>query len=89
MGRLEGKTLRTRVNGEEMQSADLGDLLFSPARMLSYFSRWYTFRPGDILSTGTPAGVGYGRSPQRFIAAQDVVEVEIDGIGMLANRFVN
>jgi acylpyruvate hydrolase len=57
--------LTTRLNGVVMQHAVTSDLIFSVAESLSFFSRWYAFRPGDILSTGTPAGVGYGALPAR------------------------
>ena len=80
--------VRTRVNGRTLQSASVGDLLFSVAQMISHFSKWYTFRPGDILLTGTPAGVGVGRKPPVFMRAGDRVEVEIDRIGILSTRFV-
>jgi 2-keto-4-pentenoate hydratase/2-oxohepta-3-ene-1,7-dioic acid hydratase in catechol pathway len=84
-GNLE---LTTRLNGKVMQQANTRDLIFTVAQTLAHFSRWHTFVPGDILSTGTPAGVGYGRNPRVFLRAGDVVEVEISRIGVLANRFV-
>ena len=56
--------------------------------MIAFFSRWYSFRPGDIISTGTPGGVGYGRDPKVLLRDGDVVEVEVSGVGMLSNRFV-
>lgn len=80
--------LTTRLNGQVMQDAVMSDLIFTAAESISFFSRWYAFQPGDILSTGTPAGVGFGRKPQVFVKAGDVVEVEVSGIGKLANRFV-
>lgn len=79
--------LTTRLNGAVMQRAITKDLIFSVAESLSFFSRWYTFRPGDILSTGTPAGVGAGRNPQVFLRDGDVVEVEVSRLGVLSNRF--
>ena len=85
-GRLE---LTTRLNGKVMQNAVTADLIFSVAESLSFFSRWYEFLPGDILSTGTPAGVGFGRNPQVFIKDGDVVEVEVSGLGKISNRFVS
>ena len=80
--------LTTRLNGTVMQHAVAADLIFSVAESLAFFSRWYSFRPGDILSTGTPAGVGFGRSPQVFLRDGDVVEVEVSGLGRIASRFV-
>jgi acylpyruvate hydrolase len=77
--------LTTRLNGQVMQSARTSDLIFSIAKTLSYFSRWYRFSPGDILTTGSPAGVGYGRNPRVFLKAGDVVTVEVEKIGVLSN----
>lgn len=77
--------LTTRLNGQVMQSSDVADLIFSIPETIAYFSRWYAFRPGDILLTGTPAGVGVGRKPRVFMAPGDVIEVEISGIGVLQN----
>lgn len=80
--------LVTRVNGQVMQRTSIGDLVHSVARSIAYFSRWYTFLPGDILSTGTPAGVGYGRDPKVFLKPGDVVEVEVSRIGTLTTHIV-
>ena len=77
--------LTTRLNGQVMQSARTGDLIFSVARTLSYFSRWYRFSPGDIVTTGSPAGVGYGRNPRIFLKPGDVISVEVEKIGVLTN----
>lgn len=79
--------LTTRLNGQVMQSADVSDLIFPIADVIAYLSRWYTFLPGDVLLTGTPAGVGVGRKPSVFIKKSDVVEVHIDRIGSLVTRF--
>jgi 2-keto-4-pentenoate hydratase/2-oxohepta-3-ene-1,7-dioic acid hydratase in catechol pathway len=75
----------TRLNGQVLQDAPLSDLIFDLSETIAWFSRWYRFEPGDVLLTGTPAGVGVGRKPQLFMADGDVVEVEIDGIGKLRN----
>jgi len=77
--------LTTLVNGEIMQSASTDDLVFGVARVIAHFSQYYCFRPGDVISMGTPAGVGYGRNPKRFLRAGDVVEVRADGVGALLN----
>ncbi len=84
-GKLE---ITTRLNGEVMQHAPVSDLIFKLQDTISYLSRWYTFRPGDVLLTGTPAGVGVGRKPPVFMRAGDVVEVEISGVGILRNTIV-
>ena len=75
--------LVTRLNGQVMQDAETSDLIYSVADTIAYFSKWYSFRPGDILSTGTPSGVGYGRIPKVFLKPGDLVEVEVRGIGVL------
>ena len=80
--------ITTRLNGKVMQHAPVSDLIFRLEDTISYLSRWYTFRPGDVLLTGTPAGVGVGRRPPVFMRAGDVVEVDIIGIGTLRNTMV-
>jgi 2-keto-4-pentenoate hydratase/2-oxohepta-3-ene-1,7-dioic acid hydratase in catechol pathway len=81
-------SVETRLNGEVMQSAHSSDLIFPIAYSLSYFSRWYRFMPGDVLSTGSPAGVGFARNPQRMLRPGDVVEVSCPKIGALSNPVV-
>lgn len=85
IGDVTALQIVTRLNGKVMQSAPLSDLIFSIAETIAYFSRWYTFHPGDVLLTGTPAGVGVGRKPPVFMNAGDVIEVDIGGIGVLRN----
>jgi len=60
--------------------------LTAPPELISYFSQWYQFNPGDIVTTGSPAGVGFGRDPKVFMKPGDVVEVEVEGIGILSNK---
>jgi acylpyruvate hydrolase len=76
---------RTRVNGETVQDGTTGDMIFGVAEPITFLSRIMTLEPGDIIATGTPAGVGMTRDPQLFLKSGDVVEVEIDGIGTLRN----
>lgn len=78
-------TLETRLNGKTVQRAPTSDMIFPLGEVIAYFSRWYTFQPGDVLSTGTPAGVGVGRKPPLFMKPGDVIEVEISKIGTLRN----
>lgn len=80
--------IETRVNGETLQSASTADMIFGIAETVSYISQLVTLEVGDIISTGTPAGVGYTRKPPIFLAAGDVVEVEIEGLGVLQNPVV-
>jgi 2-keto-4-pentenoate hydratase/2-oxohepta-3-ene-1,7-dioic acid hydratase in catechol pathway len=77
--------ITTRLNGRQMQSAALSDMIFDIAENIAYFSRWYEFQPGDVLLTGTPAGVGVGRKPPVFLAEGDRIEVELSGVGTLRN----
>jgi acylpyruvate hydrolase len=77
--------LTTRVNGEVVQQSSCGAMVFSVAQTVVALSALMTLEPGDIISTGTPPGVGWKRKPPRFLAAGDVVEVEISGIGVLRN----
>ena len=77
--------LQTRLNGELMQDANTDDLVFSVVQLIEYYSQFYLFRPGDVITTGSPSGVGYGRNPKRFMKPGDVVEVEVQGIGILRN----
>lgn len=72
-----------KVNGETKQAACTDDLVFSLATLISYYSQWYTFEPGDVITTGAPAGVGFGMSPQEFLQPGDVVTVEAEGIGLM------
>lgn len=80
--------LHSRVNGEVMQSASTAQMIFPVARIIAILSTYLTLEPGDIIATGTPSGVGFARNPPRFLAAGDVVECEIEGIGKLVNRIV-
>ncbi|EFC82923.1 fumarylacetoacetate hydrolase family protein [Parafrankia sp. EUN1f] len=77
--------LRTLVNGEVMQKSRTSDLLFPPATIVAYVSQFITLVPGDVLTTGTPGGVGHGRDPKVYLADGDVVTVAIDGIGTTQN----
>jgi acylpyruvate hydrolase len=78
--------LRLLVDGEVMQSASTADLLFDPVALVEYVSTIVRLSPGDIIATGTPAGVGHAREPQRFLAGGETVVTEIDGLGHLENR---
>ena len=79
-------TIRTRLNGKVMQEESTGDMIFGCARILAYLSRYLTLEPGDVVSTGTPHGVGFARKPPVFMKHGDVVEVACDAIGTLRNR---
>jgi acylpyruvate hydrolase len=78
--------ISTLVNGEVMQKADTSDLVFSPVDLVRYVSTILTLRPGDIIATGTPGGVGHARKPPRYLSDGDLVTTEIEHIGRLENR---
>lgn len=80
-----GLRLTTRLNGREVQSATISDMVFPVARLISILSSFMTLVPGDVIVTGTPAGVGVARKPPLFMRDGDVCEVEIEGIGTLVN----
>src|SRR3954462_14706448 len=77
--------IQTRLNGKVMQDANTDDLVFSVPQLIQYYSQFYLFRPGDVITTGSPSGVGFGRNPKRFMKPGDVVEVEVQQIGVLRN----
>jgi len=79
-------TLTTWVNGERRQHASISDLIFDIPTLIEAISAAITLEPGDVIATGTPAGVGIGFSPPRFLALGDVVRIEVPGIGVLENR---
>jgi len=80
---LQALGLRTQVNGELLQQGTTANLIFGPAEVVAWLSRTMTLLPGDIIATGTPAGVGAAQG--RFLRDGDTVEVEIDGLGSLRN----
>ena len=77
--------LRLRVNGETKQDANTSDMIFGVARLVAVLSLGMTLEPGDLLMTGTPSGVGFARQPPEYLQPGDVVEAEIEGIGLLRN----
>jgi acylpyruvate hydrolase len=78
--------IRSEVDGVVMQLARTGDLLFGPAQCIAYISTFMTLEPGDVILTGTPAGVGMGRDPAVFLKPGQVGRIAIEGIGELVNR---
>ena len=87
---LDGTRTRVRcwVNGDLRQDASTDNLIFDIPTLIETISRGITLYPGDMIATGTPAGVGMGLDPPRYLSAGDVVRIEIDGIGSIENRFV-
>ncbi len=80
-----GVQVRCLVNGEEVQNGNTKTLVFSAAALLAYISTFTRLRPGDVVLTGTPGGVGMGATPPRFLHDGDVVTTEVEGIGTLSN----
>ena len=80
--------VRTRLNGETVQDGNTADFIFGIPRLIAYVSGFTPLAPGDVISTGTPHGVGHGRTPKLYMKPGDTIEVEIDRIGTLANRVV-
>jgi len=80
--------IRLTLNGELMQESNTRQMVFSVAKLVSYLSSTMTLKPGDLLLTGTPPGVGAGRDPQVFLKKGDRVSVELEGIGNLENTMV-
>lgn len=76
----------TRVNGETLQDGSTSALIFDVAEIVSFISSFMTLEPGDIIATGTPEGVGFTRTPPRYLQGGDEVEIEIGGVGVLRNR---
>jgi acylpyruvate hydrolase len=85
----KGLLLQTRVNGKVVQSANTEDMLFDVATIISTLSQAVTLEAGDVIVSGTPAGVGFGMDPKVYLKAGDVVEVSIEGIGTLVNPIVD
>ena len=87
---VDGTDTRVRcwVNGELRQDARTTDLIFDIATLIETCSRGITLYPGDVIATGTPAGVGMGLNPPRWLRHGDVVRIEVDGVGAIENRFV-
>jgi 2-keto-4-pentenoate hydratase/2-oxohepta-3-ene-1,7-dioic acid hydratase in catechol pathway len=81
-----GLQIETKVNGETRQKANTEQFIFNIETIISTISQGMTLEPGDIIATGTPAGVGKGMKPPRFLKPGDVVEVTIEGIGTLRNE---
>jgi 2-keto-4-pentenoate hydratase/2-oxohepta-3-ene-1,7-dioic acid hydratase in catechol pathway len=80
-----GLRILSRLNGEIMQDSDTGDMIFDVATLIATLSEAMTLEPGDVIATGTPAGVGFARKPTVYMRPGDRCEIEIEGIGTLTN----
>jgi 2,4-didehydro-3-deoxy-L-rhamnonate hydrolase len=88
VGDPQALELWTTVNGEKRQNGSTAKMIFSVASLVAYVSRFMSLRPGDLISTGTPAGVGHGFKPPRYLQPGDVVELGISGLGVQRHRVV-
>jgi 2-keto-4-pentenoate hydratase/2-oxohepta-3-ene-1,7-dioic acid hydratase in catechol pathway len=88
LGDWSGKRISLKVNGEIRQDSNTSDLLFGIPQILASLSASLTLHPGDVIATGTPSGVALGMTPQKWLNVGDVVEAEVEGIGVLRNRVV-
>ena len=81
-------SVKTRLNGRELQNSNTADMIFPVAELVAFLSDFMTLEPGDLIATGTPEGVGFKRNPPVFMRDGDVVELEIEKIGVLRNPIV-
>ena len=88
LGALGPQRIQSRLNGQVMQDATLGEMIFSIPALIAYISQWTRLDIGDVIVTGTPGGVGVKRVPPVYMADGDEIVVEIDGVGVLRNRVV-
>ena len=88
VGPLDELRLTTDVNGTRYQDGGADQLIFDVPYLVSFLSRTMTLEPGDIIATGTPAGVGFGANPPKYLSDGDLVEIGISGLGTLRNRIV-
>ncbi len=89
VGPLEALSIRGYVNGELRQQAKLGDMIHSVAAQIAHLTAAFTLEPGDVIFTGTPAGVGAGHTPPKWLKAGDTIRVEIERVGVLQNPVQN
>jgi 2-keto-4-pentenoate hydratase/2-oxohepta-3-ene-1,7-dioic acid hydratase in catechol pathway len=87
-GDPQTKRLSTRVNGVTKQDSTTADMIFKVDAIIEWLSKGLTVEAGDVIATGTPQGVGLGRTPPEYLKSGDVVETEVEGIGILRNRIV-
>jgi 2-keto-4-pentenoate hydratase/2-oxohepta-3-ene-1,7-dioic acid hydratase in catechol pathway len=89
VGPLGPQRIQTRLNGRIMQDARLDQMIFNVPKLIAYCSIWTELRPGDVIVTGTPGGVGARRDPPLWMKPGDEIVVEIEGVGQLTNHVVD
>ncbi len=85
----QGLRIRSEVNGEVRQASTTAEMIFSVRELIAFLSQRLTLKPGDVILTGTPHGVGFAMDPPRFLTGGDRVRCEVEGLGALDNRVVN
>lgn len=88
LGDLSDLGVRSYVNGEQRQNGRAGDMIFGVAAQIAHLTKAFTLEPGDVIFTGTPAGVGAAFDPPKFVSIGDKVRIEIDGIGHIENEII-
>ena len=86
---INNLNLTTEVNGKKMQSGNTKNMIFNTNFILSYLSKFMSLQPGDLVTTGTPAGVGMGMNPQVFLKAGDNIKIAIDNLGTQTSKIVS
>src|SRR5262249_34977810 len=81
-------SIKLRLNGQTMQDSNTDQLIFGVAALIEFLSETITLEPGDVIATGTPAGVGFARKPPVFLKPGDVMEVDIEKLGILRNPVI-
>ncbi|MEY4879246.1 MAG: hypothetical protein RJB62_715 [Pseudomonadota bacterium] len=89
VGPLGARKIQTRLNGQLMQDSTLDRMIYGPKQLIEYISSFTELAPGDVIVSGTPGGVGWVRKPPVWMKAGDVVEVEIEGVGLLRNTIAD
>jgi 2-keto-4-pentenoate hydratase/2-oxohepta-3-ene-1,7-dioic acid hydratase in catechol pathway len=85
---IQSLDIRCRVNGVTLQDSSTSQMVFGVAELIAYVSRFMTLEPGDVILTGTPPGVGFGRTPPLYLKDGDVLETQIEALGELTNTVV-
>jgi acylpyruvate hydrolase len=88
LGDGSGLHVLQRLNGQVLQDGNTNDLIFDVPFLIAFVSRVFTLDPGDLILTGTPPGIGWAREPKISMKDGDVVEVEVEGIGVVSNAVV-
>jgi 2-keto-4-pentenoate hydratase/2-oxohepta-3-ene-1,7-dioic acid hydratase in catechol pathway len=81
--------MKLSVNGEQMQKGSTSTMIFKPAFVVHYLSQFMQLEAGDIITTGTPPGVGFGMNPPKYLKVNDVVELSIEGLGSQKQVFIS